>query len=417
MKIRMLTLLLATLIAQSAGAQPDGMLHPNGRTLFPIGFYELPKDDVALREMAKAGVNLIVCHSREELDRLHAAGMMGVISLPLQNGPTGALREEVESMKDHPALAAWEGPDEIVWNFTAASMLYRVQHVHSQSGEWWKQTPDALRYAREQASRVIPAMREAVALIRDAGSAHPAWINEALQSDAVYVRQYMDFGDVTGCDIYPVKKNDRRIERMASAVERWKAVGQGKPVWMVLQAFSWNELGDYYGETETAYPSFDESRFMAYDVIAHGAGGVLYWGSQYTKSELFRQSLYALTSELNAIQPFLIEPDQPGLIVRSIEIVEDGPAPRGVLGCLKKSGDDWLLILVNEDNHWRMGVEAASPHGLDGRTFYELYGEDEETATFTNGALTTRMPPYGVKVFCTSRDYETSERSGREFNP
>ena len=42
----------------------DGFLTQNGHRLFPIGFYELPAENDALRDMAEAGVNLIRCGQR-----------------------------------------------------------------------------------------------------------------------------------------------------------------------------------------------------------------------------------------------------------------------------------------------------------------------------------------------------------------
>ncbi|OHB79623.1 MAG: hypothetical protein A2Z25_03485 [Planctomycetes bacterium RBG_16_55_9] len=72
-----------------------------------------------------------------------------------------------------------------------------------------------------------------------------------------------------------------------------------------------------------AYPSFDESRFMAYDAIVHGARGILYWGSHYLKSSEFRQSLYALTSELAALQPFLVAEDDPQARLALVELEPD----------------------------------------------------------------------------------------------
>ena len=58
----------------------------NGRVVFPIGCYELPKADPELRAMAEAGFNLVHCGNAAELDRARAAGMMGWVSVPLQLG-------------------------------------------------------------------------------------------------------------------------------------------------------------------------------------------------------------------------------------------------------------------------------------------------------------------------------------------
>ncbi len=397
----------------STAAERDGFLSKDGRRVFPIGFYELPKDDAKLKAMAEAGVNVVHCHSRTDLDRVHAVGMMGVVPLGISAGATDKLRKTVESLQDHPALAAWEGPDEVVWNFTAYSGLHRKLKVHKTPGEWWRQTPEAVAYAQKQAQTLIPKLNEGIALVRrlDKGG-RPFWINEALDSDVIYVRQYLDSVDVTGCDIYPIKRNSRSVVRVGSATERWKQVGRGKPVWMVLQAFAWSELGKYYGVKETAYPTFAESRFMAYDVIAHGARGILYWGSRYLKSDALRQSIYALTSELAALQPFLVAPAAKGVRVNVIE-EEDTRRMPGVRATVRKAGDDWLIVLVNEDDRRHMGVELTGLSGLDGRQVELLYGQ--ETATVARGELVTRMQPLEVKVFATERKWETPRRKGRDF--
>jgi hypothetical protein len=67
----------------------------------------------------------------------------------------------VNSVADHAALAVWEGPDEVVWNFTGASSLYRELGVHRKRGAWKRRDPEAVAYAEEQAKRIIPNMRAA----------------------------------------------------------------------------------------------------------------------------------------------------------------------------------------------------------------------------------------------------------------
>jgi len=394
-------------------AQGEGLLRKDGQPLFPIGFYELPESADGLNAMAQAGVNVVHCRKASDLDRAQKARIMGWISLPVHQGPTEALRERIEAVKDHPALAVWEGPDEIVWNFTAYSGLFKKLKVHKTPGEWWRQTPEAVEYAERKAAEIIPNIRDGIKLVRELDSRNRQfWINEALNSDTKYVRQYLDWIDITGCDLYPVKDDNRPIIRMAGAVERWKQVGKGKPVWMVLQAFSWNELGDYYGETVAAYPTFHESRFMAYDVIAHGAKGILYWGSHYLKSDEFRQSLYALTSELAALQPFLVQSNQKNLNVTVIE----SDYPRNYLGVrafARRTGREWLIVLVNEDDERHAGVEVSGLNSLDGHRLELLYGE--ESVTVREGEFVTRMQPYEVKVFATGREWESDRRAGREY--
>ena len=399
--------------ASHSGADGAGYLSQDGRRLFPLGFYELPKDDAKLAEMADAGVNLLRCGRREDLDRLHAVGISAVMPLALQQGATDGLRKKIESVKDHPALAMWEGPDEIVWNFTAYSGLYKTKGVYKSPDEWRRQTPLAVEYSESRAAEIMPKLRESIQLLRSLDEAdRPLWFNEAHESDVKFVRQYLDQVDITGCDLYPVKHDVQPIAKIGAATDLWRLVGRDKPVFMVLQAFSWHELGDYYGHKKPAYPTFAESRFMAYDAIVHGARGVLYWGSGDRTPDPFRQSLYALVSELSALQPFLVANDKPGVNVTLIE-PRDRPIERGVRVAVRNDGDDWFVLLVNEDDRRHMGVEVSGLADLDGRKLQLLYGA--ETATPQRGEFVTRMQPFEVKLFATDRRFESSRRAGRDY--
>ena len=218
----------ATSISVETKSHPStnrGLLVKDGRLLFPIGCYELPKQDAELKKMAQSGINLVRCNNKTDLDRASSVGILGWISLPLQSGSSDSLRKRIESLVTHPALAI-KSPD-----------------------EWSKQTPRAIKYSEEQARQIIPKIHDSIELIRTLGhKKRQIWINEAAQSDLKFVRQYMNHIDITGCDIYPVREGRRNVAIVGDATERWKQVGRNqKPVWMVLQAFSWSELGDYYG--------------------------------------------------------------------------------------------------------------------------------------------------------------------------
>ena len=404
--------------------QGDGLLTKDGHRLFPIGFYELPKGDAELKAMSEAGVNLIRCGNRENLDRITDQGMMGWVSLPVHAGVTDNLRQQIESVVDHPALAVWEGPDEVVWNFTAWSHLWRKDRlgVFEHEGEWWMQTPLVIEYSEKKAKEIMPNMHEAIQLVRSLDKHNRQfWVNEARDSDVKFVRQYINFVDITGCDDYPVRVGSYNPVRVGASTERWKQIGRGRPVWMVLQGFSWSDLEEH--DQEVAYPTFAESRLMAYDCIAHGARGILYWGSSSLKSpgcETFRESLYALTSELAALQLFLTAPEEKYVQVRVIEgrrkpENHEGTEPPelGVQMTVRRTGRDWLIILVNEDNKMHLGVEVSGLDDLNHTDFVLLYGD--ETAKVNRGGFITRMMPHEVKVFATSRKWETDRCEGRDF--
>ena len=103
-----------------------------------------------------------------------------------------------------------------------------------------------------------------------------------------------------------------------------------------------------------------------------------------------------------------------------MRLIDDGrtdiPPPlsvRGVSITARRIGRDWLIVLVNEDEHSHMGVEVVGLDALNGTEFIELYGE-ERTAV-SEGSFVTRMRPFEVKLFATHRKWETEQREGREF--
>ena len=404
-------------------AQGDGYIMKDGKRLFPFGSYYLPEEDAMLKEMVNAGFNLFQCHSKADLDRVQKAGAQGWVPIPLHEGDSPRLKELVNSVAGHPALAVWEGPDEIVWTFTAMSDLYRTKKVHKVPGEWFTLTPEALRYAKEQSAIIMPNIAKAVAYVRNVDPNNlQVWINEAGTSDMGYVWQYMDIIDIAGCDMYPVRtsltegsvKPRKQIQDIGKEAGRWTVTSQGKPVWMVLQAFSWHELGVLdaarWANRPVAYASFDESRYMAYDVIANGTNGVLYWEMRFLTSEPFRQSLYALAREFNALQPLLTTDPKP---IKITTHLPEQDANHRVAGTARQYGRDWMVALVNESDTTQHAAIVSGLDLLNGQQLVELYGEDE--VTVKNGKFFVRLKPFEVKVYATSRKWEVADKKGRDY--
>lgn len=421
----LLTLFL-TLLAGKVGAEGprDGLLRAGEKPRFPIGFYAMPDRDDGLKAMAEAGINLVRCRDRAELDRCREAGLLGWIPLPVDAGLTDALKTRVIELRDHPALGVWEGPDEIVWNFTTFSGLAETANITRD--DWLYQRPNAVAYARKEAAKILPRMREAIDFVRRNDPKHrPFWINEAGDSDVIYVREYLGSIDVAGCDIYPVKAEGTNLAAVGKMTDRWLMTGRGKPVWMVLQACSWHRVRPERYKQE-AYPSFSQTRFMAWDAVVHGARGILYWGSEFVDDSRFLTSIYAMTAELAALQPFLIglspedaknlEPDVERRLpkVRLIEADLEEKTRRGVRMTFRQAErDQFLIALVNEDDIPHHGVEIRGLDFLEGRDLVLLYGD--EAVKIVDGELMTRMQPYETKLFATSRRWESSRRSGRDF--
>ena len=421
-RLTCLALMLITVAAAwGAGPPPRGLvqgyLARSGRPVYPIGIYEMPKTDAELAAMAKAGINLVRCQGHEDLDRAQSAGMMGWVPLPLDSTDQARLRQLIAAVKDHPALAAWEGPDELVWGFTANSSLYRGG-IYKQPGEWWKQTPEAVAYADAQAGKVIPQLIANIGLLRALdGSRHPLWMNEAAGSDLKFVREYVERVDITGCDTYPIHEGKRHPSAAGDYTDRFLSVGEGRPVWMVLQGFAWADLHIPGSTEKAAYPSFPETRLMAYEALAHGAKGILYWGTAYIPPDTgtgFRDSIYAITRELAPLEPFLTVPDEKSVHLALTETTGRPEAgDRGVRWLARRAGLEWLIVLANEDDHAHMGVEVQGLEALNGRRLELLYGT--ESASVRAGKCITRLMPQEVKVFSTSRKWESPAPAGRDF--
>ncbi len=415
-KIYSLIFFLILFYAFDALGQGDGYITEDGKRLFTIGMYYMPKEDQKLKELAEAGFNIIRCRSKEDLDRLHSFGLKGWLPLKLQHGVTDEFKDLVNSVVDHPALVLWEGPDEIAHHLTAYSGLFRDLKVHEKEGAWGKQTPGAVKYAEEQSSIVIPNMISAISYIRSVDNHNrQVWINEASNTDVRIIRQYLDFIDVTGCDNYPIgrlfNKDDIEIRESVNNIKRYTQryveLGRGKPVYMVLQAFSWPELGGRRSDRPYAYPSFKESRYMAYIAIAYGAKGINYWGSHYSKNEEFLQSIYAVASELAALQPFLISPQN---YIR----IGTVPAQGNSVSCFAgRLGRDWLIVAINETDSYQLGVVVENLKHLNGMKLVELYGDEE--VTVSNEEIVLRMKPREVKVFATNKKWETDRVKGRDY--
>ena len=73
-----------------------------------------------------------------------------------------------------------------------------------------------------------------------------------------------------------------------------------------------------------------------------------------------------------------------------------------------------MLILVNEDNHRHLGVDVTGLLAVEGRELSLLYGS--QSAKVTDASLVTRMQPFDVKLFCTTKQrFERQREDGRDF--
>lgn len=239
--------------------RPDGVLMVDGTIpFFPIGIWNSPAGDKALAELADAGLNLIRCEAAA-VDRLASFGLVAVPSLPNRVPEDQAARttwqeksgELIHQLAPAPNVLAYYLVDEPLWNGTPLQPLLGAYEFYRQADPW-----------------------------------HPIWLNAAPRGTVEDLARYNQACDVSGVDIYPVPEGGSHSEmedRTVTSVGKYtvkmrESVDSRKPVWMTLQGFAWKQLFDRQ-DPESVFPTPQQSRFMAYDAVVHGASGIMYWGT------------------------------------------------------------------------------------------------------------------------------------------
>jgi hypothetical protein len=72
-----------------------------------------------------------------------------------------------------------------------------------------------------------------------------------------------------------------------------------------------------------------------------------------------------------------------------------------------------MITVVNEADTTQSAAVISGLDHLNGQKLVELYGDDE--VQVKDGKLFTRLRPLQVKVFATSRKWETSNKKGRDY--
>jgi hypothetical protein len=217
-------------------------------------------------EIAAAGVTMVrtgratwtdaaIGEERARLDAAHANGLQCWVWLgSLQNLPPGApsdqralLTRVVDNLGSHPGLGAWKGHDEPNLSKTPPANL-------------------------ERGLRAIKA----------SDGNHPVVVVMAPRGTSQALVPYRRTLDVAGVDVYPLSyppgTHTSLKNKDVSVVgdqARWLRAGVGtKPFWMTLQ-IAWSGILPPH---TPRFPSNTELRFMAYQALANGARGLVFFG-------------------------------------------------------------------------------------------------------------------------------------------
>ncbi|MDI6809517.1 MAG: hypothetical protein QME66_11130 [Candidatus Eisenbacteria bacterium] len=349
-----------------------------GKRVFPIGIYSVPGSEKCLKDLGIDGFSVIQSPTfppgamKEFLDKAHECGLKVWVSLGEvldfskdAEEKKRTLSELVSQVGNHPALLMWESIDEAAWGNRNADGLY-----------------------------------EGYKFLRALDQNHPVWTNHAPRNLISTLAHYNRATDVAGCDIYPVPEPqahsdlpDKTIHVVGDEADKSvSSVNGDKPIIMVLQGFGWAELSPQPGrKQDTILPTFEESRFMAYDAILHGALGINYWGTAHTKkSSRFYRELRSLVSELAAMEPVLTAD-----IVTGIKAGKVG-SPGNAVQMMRRTLSGIMFIIAintqNEDHRAEFTLPEVSAKEL--RVLFE-----RRTVTLRGGKFTDEFTPYAVHIY------------------
>jgi hypothetical protein len=316
--------------------RPTGALRIDGAKAFPIGLSNPPPTGGrtadgrdAFQEIAEAGVSFMrtgrgdwslarldehLAAERATLDAAAAHGLrcwlyLGELpDLPARAAGTQAsVREQMlnritATFKQHPGLGAYKGVDEPRNPFR---------------GENWLR-PAGLVRAAQRLKALDPQ--------------HPLVIIQAPRSTVAQLSPYRPAFDITGADIFPIayppgEHSDlpnRDISVVGDVTRKMVRAAGGKPVWMTLQiAWSGTVTSARRPNVVPRFPTLHELRFMAYDAIACGARGLMFFGGHLTQTSrpadarvgwnwtFWERALRPLVQELTstAVAPALVAAD------------------------------------------------------------------------------------------------------------
>ena len=322
----------------------------NGQPIFPVFYFFEMVEDGLLYEASRNGVNMCImgfnneAHMLRELDRFHKYGIKGIIYLE-QYGHVNSPDRFEEFKKDFAARV------------TRKVMAHPAFFGYMTSDEpFWKGIP-------------VQRMRDYYNFVKTTDPHHPVWINEAPRNEIPDLRLYAECADIFGVDIYPIpypNGHSNLPNKLPSVVGDYtrrftEVVGGKKPIWMCLQGNSWSDYG--FPKTLQRYPTYEESRFMAFDAMTSGSHGYILYSPEHIKNWKFQQELFKVSKELQELS---------GLFINARRLA-DAPVSNDDIRCaLYEYNGNIYGILLNTSIEKRSG-SVTVPAGA----VMKVIGKDE----------------------------------------
>ena len=375
------------------GYDTDGMLLVDGKRTFIIGSYHLPKTDTPFITLKENGFNYVrVGADKTQLEQAENNGLRvwigtGVIRNDHEQEDSERIKKVVTEYKDYPALLNWEIADEPAFTWKSAEARIKPQ-----------------------------AMIKTYNLIKSVDKKHLIYTNHGPVNLISTLQKYNPATDITAVDVYPVIPHgitptyalyddglqgdllNPYISQVGEYIDKMKKVaGAGRPVFAVLQGFAWEMLKkeNERNPKMILYPTREESRFMAYNAIIHGAVGINYWGMPYTpQPSEYIDNLYKVTRELAAVQSVLSAPNQDLVIDKKYHELGYS-VDTGVEILIKKQGGNIYLLTVNSDKN----PVKVTLKGLPKEVKAAEVLEENRTLDIINGELTDMYKAFDTHIY------------------
>lgn len=348
----------------------DQVMLIDGKPFFPLGTWSVhgkQSNSEKAKIIAECGFNTALA----DVNNLDDYAENGLMALP-------RMMETLPKFQDPAHFARWDA------KFRKTMLRYQKH-------------PSVIGYfiSDEPAWRGVSCdkMVESYNYMRELDPYRPIMLNEAPRGAVSEIRPYTQACDIYGVDIYPVPEpnahsglEDRNMTCVGKYADRCREVVYGrKPVWMTLQGWAWGDAT----KRPVVLPTLHQSRFMAYNAVAHGATGLFWFGLRcWDDRRDFFRDLGTLIRELRAMSPVFI-----GETIASDDFQCEAPEIRVLR---KKAGENIWYIVLNESSH---DVKARFRNA--GNKALRVFFEDR-TVTPENGMFEEPFKAYDVHIYSSA---------------
>jgi hypothetical protein len=356
---------------------------------FPIGAYFWPdhafgQTGSALRDLADFGLNTVVAYY--EYVKPDVPAFSG------QPDCAGLVQEAAAHAVDF-FIGAPHG--DLLRRLDDAALSQRLQATVNCAGAsphyrgWMIDEPELIGYDVELMQRVVEALRRIDRL------GH-IWVNFNPYASEEQVRGLGSGADIVGFDVYPIREGDgsaqanRPLTDVGLMAQRARELAPaGAQVWMIVQAFGYSDLPAEGGRGRRPTP--EELRFMVYDALAGGAGGIVFFGSHQLRNTIrlddpvWNEGVRRVVRELRSIGPTLLAGERTGGAFAE---------PAGVEVFTVRSSTRELIVARNTT---AAALDAVLHFEAIIAEAVEIF--DERRVFLTGSELHDSFDPYGVHVY------------------